>query len=146
MTYRGALKIMNYSSMARQRGLILHKTLGIGYETGGKSRRCYSMPRPALPDCGRSRLLNVLQTALGDFSVAYEINVYCDTPQSMPQLYTELHRNIPDVFNWYGVQIMTSAYESDPDQPKVVPKQKWYAAPAQSARPVEPAVGAGSIR
>ena len=32
----------------------------------------------------------------------------------MRQLYAELHRNILDVFNEYGVQIMTPAYEGDP--------------------------------
>ena len=49
----------------------------------------------------------------------------------MPQLYAELHRNILDVFNEHGVQIMTPAYESDPTTPKVVPKENWYAAPAK---------------
>jgi hypothetical protein len=29
------------------------------------------------------------------------------------------------------VQIMTPAYEGDPEQPKVVPKEQWYAAPAR---------------
>jgi hypothetical protein len=36
-----------------------------------------------------------------------------DVPKIM-QLYTALHRNILDVFNEYGVQIMTPAYERDP--------------------------------
>ena len=58
----------------------------------------------------------MLQKALGDFAVTYEINVYCDTPALMPRLYTALHRNILDVFNEYGVQIMTPAYEGDPDR------------------------------
>ena len=57
--------------------------------------------------------------------------MYCDTPQLMRRLYAELHRNILDVFNEYGVQIMTPAYEGDPEQPKVVPKDEWYTAPAQ---------------
>jgi len=43
-----------------------------------------------------------------------------------------LHRNILDVFNEYGVQIMTPAYERDPDQPKVVPREQWHAAPAKA--------------
>ncbi|RPI57507.1 MAG: hypothetical protein EHM55_01490, partial [Acidobacteria bacterium] len=60
------------------------------------------------------------------------INVYCDTPERMRQLYTELHRNILDVFNEYGVQIMTPAYEMDPLERKVVPKEQWYAEPARS--------------
>jgi hypothetical protein len=50
----------------------------------------------------------------------------------MGQLYTALHRNILDVFNEYGVQIMTPAYESDPATPKVGPRKDWHAAPASS--------------
>jgi hypothetical protein len=49
----------------------------------------------------------------------------------MNSIYTELHRHILDVFNEYGVPIMTPAYEGDPEQPKVVPKDRWFAEPAQ---------------
>lgn len=72
----------------------------------------------------------VLQRKLGDFAVEYEVNAYCRDPHDMTALYTALHRNILDQFNEYGVQVMTPAYESDPAQPKVVPKQGWYASPA----------------
>jgi len=50
----------------------------------------------------------------------------------MARLYTALHANILDVFNEYGVQIMTPAYEGDPEQAKIVPKDQWYTAPARS--------------
>jgi hypothetical protein len=46
-------------------------------------------------------------------------------------LYAALHRSILDVFNEYGVQIMTPAYEGDPEQVKVVPKDKWFEPPAR---------------
>jgi hypothetical protein len=49
----------------------------------------------------------------------------------MASLYTALHRNIQDVFNEHGVQIMTPAYESDPAAPKVVLKDQWYQTPAR---------------
>ena len=42
------------------------------------------------------------------------------------KIYTELHQNILDVFNENNIQIMTPAYEGDPEQPKVVPKEEWY--------------------
>ena len=67
----------------------------------------------------------------GDFAVAYEINAYCDQPLEMLELYTALHQNILDLFNEYGVQIMTPSYEGDPDQAKIVPRNRWYAAPAR---------------
>jgi len=76
----------------------------------------------------------VLQTALGDFCISYELNVYCDAPERLAQLYAELHRNVLDVFNEYGVQIMTPAYESDPAAPKIVPKEHWYSAPAEKGK------------
>ena len=58
--------------------------------------------------------------------------MYCSNVQAMNRLYAELHRHILDVFNEYGVQIMTPAYEGDPDEPKIVPRKDWHAAPAAS--------------
>jgi hypothetical protein len=74
----------------------------------------------------------VLQKALGDFCVTYEVNVFCETPHRMESAYSQLHRNILDVFNEYGVQIMTPAYERDPAEPKIVPRERWYLAPAEA--------------
>ena len=45
------------------------------------------------------------------------------------------------MFNEYGVQIMTPAYEGDPEQPKVVPPEKWFAAPASHADDKRSAAG-----
>ena len=59
--------------------------------------------------------------------------MHVDGAQYIPQRYAALHRNILDVFNEHGVQIMTPAYEGDPEQPKVVPKELWYSAPAIEA-------------
>jgi hypothetical protein len=49
----------------------------------------------------------------------------------MARLYTALHQSVLDVFNEHGVQIMTPAYEGDPEKPKIVPKDQWYQEPAQ---------------
>jgi hypothetical protein len=51
----------------------------------------------------------------------------------MLRLFSDLHRNILHVFNEHGVQIMTPAHESDPAEPKVVPRDKWqWPPPAQT--------------
>ncbi|BFU94196.1 MAG: mechanosensitive ion channel protein [Nitrospira sp.] len=132
--------VINYNTLAKSRGLILHTTVGIGYEVAW--RQVEAMLRIAAERT--AGLLKepppfVLQQALGDFAVTYELNVYCDNPQAMPELYTALHRNILDLFNEHGVQIMTPAYEGDPDSPKVVPKDRWFDAPAKApAQPVPP--------
>jgi len=45
---------------------------------------------------------------------------------------TEMHRQILDVFNEFGIQIMTPSYMADPEQPKLVPDKKdWFTAPAR---------------
>ena len=67
---------------------------------------------------------------LADFAVTYELNVYCTDTKAMFPMHTALHRNILDVFNEYGVQIMTPAHEGDPEQPKIVPPKDWFTAPA----------------
>jgi len=124
--------VVNYTSLSKQGGLILHTTITIGYDTPW--RQVHAL---LLMAAGRtSGLLKepspfVLQTSLDDFYVAYELNVYVDNPHEMVRLYSELHKNIQDVFNEYGVQIMSPAYEFDPSQPKIVPKEQWYAPPAE---------------
>jgi hypothetical protein len=45
--------------------------------------------------------------------VTYELNVCVESAAGMPERYATLHRNVLDVFNEYGVQIMTPAYEGD---------------------------------
>jgi small-conductance mechanosensitive channel len=125
-------EVVNYSTLARTQGLILYTTVGIGYETPWRqveamlleaARRTAGLMTEPQPF--------VRQKALGDFAVTYELNVYCNDAQAMNALYTDLHRNILDVFNEYGVQIMTPAYEGDTPEPKVVPKERWFAAPAK---------------
>jgi small-conductance mechanosensitive channel len=126
--------IINYSTLAASRGLILHTTVGIGYETPW--RQVEEMLRLAAERT--TGLLKepapfILQKTLGDFAVTYELNAYCDNAQAMARLYTAMHQNILDIFNEHGVQIMTPAYEGDPQAPKVVPKDQWYLAPAKPA-------------
>ena len=79
---------------------------------------------------GDSVVLGACLEPMIPFAVTYELNAYTRTPEKMPALYTALHRHILDVFNEHGVVIMTPAYEGDPEQPKLVPKEQWYAAPA----------------
>jgi len=124
-------EVRNYTSMAKTRGLIIHTEVGIGYETpwrqveamlldaAGRTEGTLKEPRPF-----------VLQKKLGDFAVTYEINAYTNDIGRLPLLYTDLHRHILDVFNEYGVQIMTPAYEGDPEVPKVVARKDWFMAPA----------------
>lgn len=125
--------LINYSSLTREHGLILHTTVGIGYETPWRQVEAMLLVAATrTPGLMHEPPPFILQKSLDDFAVTYELNVYCDRPLAMYQLYTELHRNILDVFNEYGVQIMTPSYVADPAAPKVVPKDQWFAGPAQA--------------
>jgi len=127
-------EVVNYTSLARTRGLILHTTVGIGYETPWRQvEAMLLLAADRTAEIKREPAPFVRQLALGDFAVTYEINVYCDNVQAIGRIYTALHENILDVFNEHGVQIMTPAYEGDPEQPKVVPKEQWFSAPARPA-------------
>jgi small-conductance mechanosensitive channel len=124
--------VVNYSSLVRTQGLILHTTVGIGFETPWRQvEAMLLMAAERTPGLLREPSPFVLQKGLGDFAITYELNVYSANPQEMYQQYTELHRRILDVFNEYGVQIMTPAYRADTPEPKVVPQEKWYEPPAQ---------------
>jgi small-conductance mechanosensitive channel len=129
-------EVVNYSSLAKTRGLILHTTVGIGYETPWRQvEAMLLMAAERTPALMRDPAPFVRQLALGDFAVTYELNVHCDNAQAMGRIYTALHQSILDVFNEHGVQIMTPAYEGDPEVPKVVPKDQWFSAPAKPAAP-----------
>ncbi len=124
--------VVNYSTLAQRGGLILHTKVGVGYEApwrqveamlltaAEKTRGVMRQPPPF-----------VLIQDLADFAVTYELNAFVDDPQISEHIYAELHRNILDQFNEYGVQIMVPAYEGDPKQAKVVPRDKWFEKPAR---------------
>ena len=127
-------EVVNFSSFTRERGLILHTTVGIGYETPWRqveamllaaARRTEGLLTEPPPF--------VLLKELGTFSILYELNAYSADASSITRLYSAMHRNVLDVFNEHGVQIMTPAYEGDPESPKVVPRGQWHLPPAGPA-------------
>jgi small-conductance mechanosensitive channel len=124
-------EVTNYSTMARDQGLILHTTVGIGYDVPWRQVEAMLL----LAAENTEGLLKepkpfIRQKSLADYAVNYELNAYCGDASQMMKLYTEMHRNIQDVFNENGVQIMSPAYKEDPAEPKIVPKDLWYTPPA----------------
>ncbi len=118
--------LVNYSLRAKKHDLIIHTTVGIGYDTPWRqvdamlklaAHRTEGLMKEPEPF--------VHKKSLGDFAVTYEINAYCLDEIHLPKIYSLLHQNILDVFNENGVAIMTPAYEGDPETPKLVAKDKW---------------------
>jgi small-conductance mechanosensitive channel len=72
----------------------------------------------------------VLQRALSDFYVEYELRCRIERPQDRFRVLSQLHGAIQDVFNEHGVQIMSPHFIDNPAQPVVIPKDKWSPPPA----------------
>jgi small-conductance mechanosensitive channel len=103
--------IANYNQMARTQSLILHTSITIGYDAPWRTVHELLIAAAGatdhiLPDPPPF----VLQTALNDFYVTYELNAHTDKPQLMLETYSELHKNIQDKFNDAGVEIMSPHY------------------------------------
>jgi small-conductance mechanosensitive channel len=103
--------IINYSNCATEAGLILNTKITIGYDVPWPTvHRLLVCAALRTPDILAVPMPFVLQTSLDDFSVAYEINAYTRRPNSMAQIYSNLHGNIQDVFNEEQVEIMSPHY------------------------------------
>ena len=116
-------QITNYSRLASVRGLILHTSVGVGYEVPW--RQVEAMLLQAAERTGavlKAPPPYVLIRSLDDFAIKYELNAFVGTAQQMLSNYAGLHRNILDVFNEYGVQIMTPHFESQPER-RVLPQE-----------------------
>lgn len=125
-------EVVNYSTLARERKLILHSFVSIGYDTPWRQVEAMLIEGAArTPGLLKEPAPFVLSKTLDDFYVQYEINVYVDDASRMGRLYSVLHQNILDVFNEYGVQIMSPHFEGPSPQLLVVPKEKWFEAPAR---------------
>ena len=123
--------VTNYSHLAKDSGLIIHTMVGIGYDTPWRQvEAMLLLAAERTPGLQKVPAPFVLQQEMGDYAVNYEINGFCKDVSRMRSIKSDLHRNIQDVFNEYGVQIMSPAYENDPETPKIVPPDQWYSAPA----------------
>ncbi|HWA95014.1 MAG TPA: mechanosensitive ion channel family protein [Terracidiphilus sp.] len=105
--------IVNFSASAREEGLILHTEVTIGYDAPW--RTVHQLLLEAAAECEhimKEPKPFVLQTALDDFYVHYEINAHTDQPSKMAVTYSQLHQKIQDKFNEAGVEIMSPHYAS----------------------------------
>lgn len=124
----------NYSRAVKGPGYVLDTAVTIGYDTPW--RQVHAMLVEAAlntPGVLADPAPQVFQTALSDFYPEYRL--VCQAVPSEPRpralVLSALHANIQDVFNAYGVQIMSPQYYEDPPVPKTVAKEHWYTAPAR---------------
>ena len=125
--------VKNYSRLAEEGGLLLHTTVTIGYDSPWRQVHALLIAAAKnTPGLALEPSPFVLQKALSDFYVEYELNARLLEPQKRPYVLAALHANIQDQFNAHGVQIMSPHYMQDKVQPVVVPPEKWFQPPATS--------------
>lgn len=102
---------INYSSSAKDYGLIIHSEVTIGYDAPWRQVHQLlieaALATPGVTDEPRPF---VLQTSLSDWYPVYQINAYVRNAQELPRIYSILHQNIQDRFNEAGVEIMSPHY------------------------------------
>jgi small-conductance mechanosensitive channel len=131
--------VTNYSRLAGEEGALISTSVTIGYDApwrqvhallllaAERTQGVLKQPRPY-----------VLQRALSDFYAEYELRAHIGSALRRFEVLSDLHAQIQDAFNEFGVQIMSPNFETQPDRPVVVPRSAWYAAPAPP-----PPAGAG---
>lgn len=102
---------VNYSSSARNYGLIIHSEVTIGYDAPWrKVHQLLIDAALATPGVQSEPEPFVLETSLSDWYPVYQINAFIKDADQMAKIYSDLHQNIQDHFNKAGVEIMSPHY------------------------------------
>ncbi|WP_293766099.1 mechanosensitive ion channel domain-containing protein [uncultured Aquitalea sp.] len=126
-------KVENFSRTQDGVGMMITTTVTIGYDTPW--RQVKAMLELA---ARRTRLIDqrlpmrVRMLALQDFYVEYELQARGLPGQLSHDVRSELHGHIQDIFNEFGVQIMSPHFIAQPENNVLVPREHWYDAPAQA--------------
>jgi small-conductance mechanosensitive channel len=128
-----AQTITDYSRLADTEGVLTPISVTIGYDAPWRQiHALLAMAAERTPGLRREPKPHVFQTGLEDFYVRYTLYVSLMRQEDRLLTMDALQANIQDVFNEYGVQIMSPNYMLDPAAPKVVAKNDWFAAPART--------------
>ena len=108
-----ASHIVNFSRATIEKPLLLNTEITLGYDTDW--RRIHELLIAAakgVPGVLAEPAPFVLQTALDDFYVRYQVNAATVFPTRMAEMYSELNQRILDGFNEAGVEIMSPHYRA----------------------------------
>lgn len=119
-----AATTVNYSRRERDLASIVSTAVTIGYDTPWRQVHAILL-EAASRTAGLRKYpeARVLQRALQDFYVQYELFVPIEDNASRFVVLSELHAHIQDVFNEHGVQIMSPHFVAQPEEPVVASKE-----------------------
>ena len=122
----------NYSRHASAEGALVATPVTIGYDAPWRQvHALLLLAAERTPGVRKEPRAFVQQKALSDFYVEYVLTFAIDRAEDRLPVLSDLHAQIQDAFNEFGVQIMSPHYEIQPPATIVVPPEKWHAAPAQ---------------
>ena len=113
---------MNLTQAADATGLAVMISAGIGYDVDWRRIHTLLIEAARTTDGVESEPAPfVLQTALGNFAVDYQLIATTREPKQKRVIESELRRNVLDVFHREGIEIMTPTVSSlrDGNQPAI---------------------------
>jgi small-conductance mechanosensitive channel len=136
--------IVNYSKLAASQGTMISTKVTIGYDAPWRQVHAMLLTAAAAtPGVRADPAPRVLQRALSDWYVEYELFCHIDRPLDRLPLLSALHARVQDTFNENGVQIMSPHFVMQPEQAVVVPRSRWHEKPASPPAPGESSAPAG---
>jgi len=122
---------VNFSRHAGGGGSILTTTVTIGYDVPWRQvHALLLLAAERTSGVLQNPQPRVLQGALSDFYVEYQLLFRINSPEQRYAVLSELHGQIQDAFNEYDVQIMSPHFEAQPEVAIVVPKADWRKPPS----------------
>lgn len=124
--------ITNYSQRFTGSASVVSTEVTIGYDTPWRQvHAMLLMAAEQVEGIVKEPAPYVIQSALTDFYVHYELFVVVEWPGERMTVLSALHSRIQDVFNEHDVQIMSPNFYEQPPEKLVVPKEKWFTPPAR---------------
>lgn len=124
-------KIINLSAESADGGVNLTTSVTIGYDTPWRQvHALLELATRRTPGIDQQIAPVVRKLGLLDWYTSYELQVRLLPTTKLPDGRNALHSSIIDVFNEFGVQIMSPNFVMQPKAAVVVPQEAWYAAPA----------------
>jgi small-conductance mechanosensitive channel len=125
-----ASEVINLSIAAKETGLSVLVTAGIGYDVDW--RKVHDLMKEAAritPGIEEQPEPFVLQTALGDYAISYLLVGKTMEPKRERFIASDLRANLLDIFNKAGIEIMTPSVTSIRDANKPSIPDEWEPKP-----------------
>jgi len=128
-----ASAIVNYTRLCGGAGALVSTMVTIGYDAPWRQvHALLELAASRTPGLRREPKPYVVQRALSDFYVEYQLVAHAERSDDRPLALSRLHTAIQDAFNEHGVQIMSPHYLGQPAAAVVVPRDRWSPPPVKS--------------